>query len=90
MRSVRRCAVLRISRHSSCPRRPRGRATAGRVVESLIPIAAQRFLSPILTHLHSPELMTGLRAAVERLDAAIERKEAILIYGTTTLTARWR
>ena len=43
--------------------------------------AAQRFLSPSLDHLHSPEQMTGLRAAVDRLDAAIERKEQILIYG---------
>src|SRR3954470_8321210 len=45
------------------------------------PDSAQRFLSPSLDHLHSPELMTGLRAAVDRLDAAIERKEPILIYG---------
>ena len=43
--------------------------------------AAQRFLSPSLTHLHSPEQMTGLRAAVDRIDAAIERKEPMLIYG---------
>lgn len=43
--------------------------------------SAQRFLSPALTHLHAPELMTGLRAAVDRLEVAIERKEAILIYG---------
>ncbi len=42
---------------------------------------AQRFLSPAISHLHAPELMTGLRSAVERLDAAIERKEPILIYG---------
>lgn len=42
---------------------------------------AQRFLSPSLSHLHSPELMTGLLAAVDRLDAAIEHKEQILIYG---------
>src|SRR5579864_7220462 len=42
---------------------------------------AQRFLSPSLTHLHAPERMTGLRAAVDRIDAAIERKEPILIYG---------
>jgi single-stranded-DNA-specific exonuclease len=42
---------------------------------------AQRFLSPSLAHLHVPEQMTGLRAAVDRLDAAIERKEPILIYG---------
>jgi single-stranded-DNA-specific exonuclease len=43
--------------------------------------SAIRFLSPSLTHLHPPEQMTGLRAAVERIDAAIERKEPILIYG---------
>jgi single-stranded-DNA-specific exonuclease len=42
---------------------------------------AQRFLSPSLDHLHAPEQMRGLRAAVDRLDAAIERKEPILIYG---------
>jgi single-stranded-DNA-specific exonuclease len=42
---------------------------------------AQRFLSPSLAHLHTPEQMTGLRAAVDRLDAAIERKDPILIYG---------
>ncbi len=43
--------------------------------------AAQRFLAPSISHLHAPELMTGLQAAVDRLDAAIERKEQILIYG---------
>ena len=43
--------------------------------------SAQRFLSPTLSHLHAPEQMTGLRSAVDRLDAAIERKEPILIYG---------
>src|SRR5215470_6210608 len=42
---------------------------------------AQRFLSPSIDHLHAPELMSGLRAAVDRIDAAIERKEPILIYG---------
>jgi single-stranded-DNA-specific exonuclease len=42
---------------------------------------AQRFLLPSLAHLHAPEKMTGLAAAVDRLDAAIERKESILIYG---------
>jgi len=45
------------------------------------PDAAARFLSPSLSHLHPPELMTGLRAAVDRIDAAIERKDPILIYG---------
>jgi single-stranded-DNA-specific exonuclease len=43
--------------------------------------AAERFLNPSISHLHSPYLMTGIKAAVDRLDAAIERKEGILIYG---------
>ena len=43
--------------------------------------AAHRFLAPSLDHLHAPERLTGLRAAVDRLDGAIERKEPILIYG---------
>ncbi|PYX08320.1 MAG: single-stranded-DNA-specific exonuclease RecJ [Acidobacteria bacterium] len=45
------------------------------------PDAAEHFLTPALSHLHSPYLMTGMKAAVDRLDAAIERKEQILIYG---------
>ena len=43
--------------------------------------SAQRFLRPSLLHLHSPEQMSGLRVAVDRIDAAIERKEPVLIYG---------
>jgi single-stranded-DNA-specific exonuclease len=43
--------------------------------------AAERFLSPSLSHLHSPHTMSGMKAAIDRLDAAIERKEGILIYG---------
>ena len=43
--------------------------------------AAERFLSPSLSHLHSPYLMTGMKAAVDRIEAAIENKEPILIYG---------
>jgi single-stranded-DNA-specific exonuclease len=43
--------------------------------------AAESFLAPSLAHLHSPYLMTGMQAAIERLEAAIERKEGILIYG---------
>ena len=45
------------------------------------PEAAARFLFPAVTHLHAPEQMSGLRDAVDRIDAAIERKEPILIYG---------
>jgi single-stranded-DNA-specific exonuclease len=45
------------------------------------PEAALRFLTPSLDHLHSPYLLTGMKAALDRLEAAIERKEGILIYG---------
>jgi single-stranded-DNA-specific exonuclease len=43
--------------------------------------SAARFLNPSLDHLHAPERMTGLHCAVDRIDAAIERKEPILVYG---------
>lgn len=43
--------------------------------------AAEHFLAPSLSHLHSPYLMTGMQAAVNRIEAAIENKESILIYG---------
>jgi single-stranded-DNA-specific exonuclease len=43
--------------------------------------SAATFLSPSLSHLHAPERMSGLRIAVDRIDAAIERKEPMLIYG---------
>jgi single-stranded-DNA-specific exonuclease len=42
---------------------------------------AAQFLSPSVDHLHSPYLMHGMSAAVERLSAAIANKEGILIYG---------
>jgi single-stranded-DNA-specific exonuclease len=45
------------------------------------PEAASAFLSPSIDQLHSPYLLTGMRGAIDRLDAAIERKEGILIYG---------
>jgi single-stranded-DNA-specific exonuclease len=45
------------------------------------PEAAASFLTPSLSHLHLPYLMTGMKAAVDRIEAAIERKEGILIYG---------
>jgi single-stranded-DNA-specific exonuclease len=45
------------------------------------PETADRFLTPTLDHLHSPYLMKDMKAAVDRLEAAIERKEGILIYG---------
>jgi single-stranded-DNA-specific exonuclease len=43
--------------------------------------AAARFLFPSIDHLYAPEQMTGVRDAVDRLDAAIERREPMLIYG---------
>ena len=45
------------------------------------PESALPFLLPSLDHLHSPYLMTGMKAAVDRLDGAIERREGILVYG---------
>jgi single-stranded-DNA-specific exonuclease len=45
------------------------------------PEVASAFLSPSIDRLHSPYLLTGMKAAIERLNAAIERKEGILIYG---------
>ena len=45
------------------------------------PVAALAFLTPSIEHLHSPYLLTGMQTAVERLVAAIERKEGILVYG---------
>ncbi len=43
--------------------------------------AAEQFLSPSLSQLHSPYLMAGMKAAVDRIEAAIENKEQLLIYG---------
>jgi single-stranded-DNA-specific exonuclease len=51
----------------------------GRGIEE--PEAAARFLSPELGDLHDPLLMSGMKAALDRLEAAVERKERTLIYG---------
>jgi single-stranded-DNA-specific exonuclease len=45
------------------------------------PADAQRFLFPTLDHLHDPLQMSGMKTALNRLEAAVERKEKILIYG---------
>ena len=45
------------------------------------PEAAARFLSPQLSHLHDPLQMSGMKSALDRLEAAVERKEKVLIYG---------
>jgi single-stranded-DNA-specific exonuclease len=39
------------------------------------------FLNPAIAHLHEPGLMLGMSAAVVRLEAAIARREPILLYG---------
>ena len=39
------------------------------------------FLNPEVAHLHDPLLMLGMKAAVERVERAIARKEPILLYG---------
>ena len=63
---------------------PRIAATLARllVLRGMIdPDSAARFLLPSIGHLHSPYAMSGMKSAVERLEAAIARKEGILIYG---------
>ncbi len=45
------------------------------------PESAALFLSPSLNDLHDPLLMHGMKAALDRLEAALDRKEKILIYG---------
>ncbi|HTX77433.1 MAG TPA: single-stranded-DNA-specific exonuclease RecJ [Terracidiphilus sp.] len=42
---------------------------------------ADRFLNPSLDHLHDPWLMSGMAAAVPRIQQAIAAREPILIYG---------
>jgi single-stranded-DNA-specific exonuclease len=43
--------------------------------------SAQKFLHPKLEQLEDPFLMSGLRQAVDRIFAGIQRQEKILIYG---------
>ena len=45
------------------------------------PETARRFLQPSLDHLHDPFKLTGMIAAVERLEQAIARRERIAIHG---------
>ena len=45
------------------------------------PETAARFLKPSLDHLHDPMLLADMGVAVDRILAAIERKEKIAIHG---------
>jgi single-stranded-DNA-specific exonuclease len=45
------------------------------------PELARQFLHPSLEHLHDPFRLTGMTAAVERLEQAIARRERIAIHG---------
>ena len=45
------------------------------------PEIAARFLSPDISHLHSPGLLLGMKPAIDRIEAALERQETVLIYG---------
>jgi single-stranded-DNA-specific exonuclease len=45
------------------------------------PEVAEHYLKPSLSQLHSPYRMLGIESAVARMEAAIERREPILIYG---------
>src|SRR5262245_35341372 len=45
------------------------------------PEVASRFLKPSLDHLHDPMALADMRVAVDRLMAAIERRERIAIHG---------
>jgi single-stranded-DNA-specific exonuclease len=51
------------------------------VLRGITAANAATFLWPSRDHLHSPYLMRGMTAAIERLSAAIANKEGILIYG---------
>lgn len=42
---------------------------------------ARRFLNPSLDHLHDPMALAGMHVAVDRILAAIERRERIAIHG---------
>jgi single-stranded-DNA-specific exonuclease len=73
-----------ISSSALLPKDPSARLTLAKLLLLRgidTPELALSFLSPSINQLHSPYLMTGMKAAVERLDAAIERKEGILVYG---------
>jgi len=58
---------------------PIARVLVGRGLDSIE--AVTTFFSPDLTKLHSPWLMDGMEAAVDRVEQAIKNKEPIWIHG---------
>jgi len=56
-----------------------GRLLVGRNITT--PEAAEGFLSPRLSNLHSPFLLKDMDAAVERICLALQRREPMLLYG---------
>jgi single-stranded-DNA-specific exonuclease len=81
---VKRLAAELISQPSLRLKDPQIASTLARllVMRAITEVeAAERFLAPELSHLHSPYLMAGMKAAVDRIESAIENKESILIYG---------
>ena len=42
---------------------------------------ARRFFRPALDQIHDPFLMKGMKEAIARINAAIERQERIMVYG---------
>jgi single-stranded-DNA-specific exonuclease len=82
--AVERLAADLISQPSLCLKNPEIASTLARllVMRGISEVeAAEHFLAPALSHLHSPYLMSGMKTAVDRIEAAIENQEAILIYG---------
>jgi single-stranded-DNA-specific exonuclease len=82
--AVERLAADLISQPSLCLKNPEIASTLARllVMRGISEVeAAEHFLAPAVSHLHSPYLMSGMKTAVDRIEAAIENKEAILIYG---------
>jgi single-stranded-DNA-specific exonuclease len=72
-------SILKLGAHESALAAVLARLLLNRGIDE--PGTAERYLSPSVDHLHSPYLMKGMSAAVDRLAAAIERKEGMLIYG---------
>jgi single-stranded-DNA-specific exonuclease len=72
-------SILKLGAHESALAAVLARLLLIRGIDE--PDIVERYLSPSIAHLHSPYLMKGMKAAVDRLAAAIERKEGMLVYG---------